>query len=170
MKKILCIVLAGLGLLAASTAASCAVKDDSHKTEVKKLIKEFDKKKGFESMNLGSFAISLMKAAADDDDDTAQAVKAMDKLKGITLVDMEDCTYAVRAEFRERFTAIMGEDGLLASVKDDGEDVLFYGKTSADGKTVSDLIIYCPDDGELICLWGTISTEGMTELTKSQQD
>ncbi len=168
MKKILCISLAVLGLLGAGTAAFCAVKDDSHKTEVKKLVKEFDGKKGFESINLGSFAISLMKAAADDD--TAQAARAMDELKGITIVDMEDCSFAVRAEFRKRFAAIMGEDGLLMSVKDDGEDVLFYGKTSADGKTVSDLIIYCPDDGELICLWGSISTEGMSDLAKSQQE
>ncbi len=170
MKKILCIVMVGLGLLTASTAAFCAAKEDSHKTEVKKLIKEFDRKKGFEAINLGSFAISLMKAAADEDDDTAQAARMMDELKGLTIVDMEDCAFSVKAEFREKFTAIMGEDGLLMSVKDDGEDVLFYGNISADGKTVNDLIIYCPDDGEMICFWGCISTEGMAELAKDQQN
>ena len=53
------------------------------------------------------------------------------------------------------------------AVKDDGEDVLFYGTSSPDGKTVEDLIIYMPSDGDLICLWGSIFTESLAGLADS---
>ena len=107
------------------------------------------------------------KAEVSDDDEAMTAVRAMDELKGLTFVDMEDSSRAVRDEFHRKFTALMGEERLLMSVKDDGEDVLFYGTSSPDGKTVEDLIIYMPSDCDLIGLWGSISTESLAGLADS---
>lgn len=158
----------------AGAATSCANAGDASKSEIKKLIKEFDRKKGVETVNLGSFAMSFVKRAAkaevSDDDEAMTAVRAMDKLNGMTLVDMEDSSRAVRDEFHRKFTALMGEESLLMSVKDDGEDVLFYGMSSHDGKTVENLIIYMPSDGDLICLWGSIATEALAGLADSMKE
>lgn len=171
MKRIVTILFIGLGLLMTGAATSCANAGEAPKSEVKKLIKEFDKKKGVESVNLGSFAVAVIrktaKAEVSDDDEAMTAVRAMDELKGLTFVDMEDSSRAVRDEFHRKFTALMGEERLLMSVKDDGEDVLFYGTSSPDGKTVEDLIIYMPSDCDLICLWGSISTESLAGLADS---
>lgn len=163
----------GLGLLVAGTATSCANAGHAQKSEVRRLIKEFDRKDGVETVNLGSFAVSLIrkvaKAEVSDDDEAMTAVRAMDKLTGLTIVDMEDSGSAVRDEFRRRFTALMGEENILMSVKDDGDDVFFYGITSKDGKTVDDLIIYTPTDGDLICLWGSIGIEALAGLAASEK-
>ncbi len=171
MKRIVAILFIGLGLLMAGAATSCANAGNAPKSEIKKLIKEFDRKKGVEAVNLGSFAMSIVRKAAtadaSDDDETMTAVRAMDKISGLTIVDMEDSSRAVRDEFHRKFTALMGEGSLLMSVKDEGEDILFYGTSSPDGKTVDDLIIYMPDDGDLICLWGSISTEALAGLADS---
>ncbi len=91
----------------------------------------------------------------------------MDKISGLTIVDMEDSSRAVRDEFHRKFTALMGEGSLLMSVKDEGEDILFYGTSSPDGKTVDDLIIYMPSELSLMCLWGSISTEALAGLADS---
>ncbi len=175
MKRIVTILFIGLGLLMAGTATSCANAGSSApKSEIKKLIKEFDRKKGVETVNLGSFAMSLVRKAAkaevSDDDEAMTAIRAMDKLNGMTIVDMEDSGRAVRDEFHRKFTALMGEEGLLMSVKDDGEDVLFYGTSTTDGRSVENLIIYMPSDGDLICLWGSISTEALAELAGSMKE
>ena len=174
MKKIVTILFIGLGLLCAGAATSCATAGEAPKSEIKKLIKEFDRKKGVEAVNLGSFAMSFVKRAAkadaSDDDETMTAVRAMDKLTGLTIVDMEDSSKAVRSEFHRKFTALMGEGSLLMSVKDEGEDILFYGTSSPDGKTVDDLIIYMPSDGDLICLWGSIATEALAGLADSMKE
>lgn len=171
MKRIVTILFIGLGLLMAGAATSCANASDAPKSEIKKLIKEFDRKKGVESVNLGSFAMSLFRKAAtvdaSDDDETMTAVRAMDKISGLTIVDMEDSSRAVRDEFHRKFTALMGEGSLLMSVKDEGEDILFYGTSSPDGKTVDDLIIYMPSELSLMCLWGSISTEALAGLADS---
>ena len=174
MKRIVTILFIGLGLLVAGAATSCAnAGSAASKSEVQKLIKEFDRKKGVEAVNLGSFAVSLIRKAAkaevSDDDEAMKAMAAMDSLNGLTIVDMEDSGKAVRDEFHKKFTALMGEDGLLMSVWDDGEDVLFYGRSSSDGKTVEDLIIYMPSEGDLICLWGSLSTEALTGLAGSMK-
>lgn len=171
MKRIVTILFIGLGLLMAGAATSCANAGNAPKSEIKKLIKEFDRKKGVESVNLGSFAMSLFRKAAtvdaSDDDETMTAVRAMDKISGLTIVDMEDSSRAVRDEFHRKFTALMGEGSLLMSVKDEGEDILFYGTSSPDGKTVDDLIIYMPSELSLMCLWGSISTEALAGLADS---
>ena len=63
-----------MGLLMTGAATSCANAGEAPKSEVKKLIKEFDKKKGVESVNLGSFAVAVIRKAAKaevSDDDEA---------------------------------------------------------------------------------------------------
>ena len=51
MKRIVTILFIGFGLLMTGAATSCANSGEAPKSEVKKLIKEFDKKKGVESVN-----------------------------------------------------------------------------------------------------------------------
>ena len=60
MKRIVTILFIGLGLLVAGAATSCAnAGSAASKSEVQKLIKEFDRKKGVEAVNLGSGSLTL---------------------------------------------------------------------------------------------------------------
>lgn len=170
MKKIISIIIVASMALSGAICANAQMAKNT-KSQITSLVKEFKDKAEFESIELGSFAMSfakmVAKAKSDKDDDAAMAIKAMDKIDGMTVIDLEDCSRSVREQFTSRFESIVGgADKALMEVKDEEDTVRFYGTPSADGRTIRDLIIYNVNDCEIVCIWGSISKEGMEDLNR----
>lgn len=170
MKKIISIIIVAAMALSGAISAN-AQNAKNTKSQITSLVKEFKGEAEFESIELGSFAMSLAKLAAkaesDKDDETAMAIKAMDNIKGMTVIDLENCSRSVKERFSKRFENIVGgADNALMEVKDEDETVRFYGTSSADSSTISDLIIYNVSECEIVCIWGTIRKEEVTELSR----
>lgn len=167
MKKIISIIIVAAMALSGAVSANAQKAADT-KSQITKLVKEFKGKAEFESMELGSFMMSIAKMAVkldSDKDDAAMAIKAMDKIDGMTVIDLEDCSRSVKEQFTSRFESIVGgADKALMEVKDEEDTIRFYGTPSTDGSIIRDLIIYNVSDCEIICIWGSISKEGMEDL------
>ena len=169
MKKIISIIIVASMALSGAICANAQMAKNT-KSQITSLAKEFKGKAEFESMELGSFMMSIAKMAVkldSDKDDAAMAIKAMDKIDGMTVIDLEDCSKSIREQFTSRFESIVGgADKALMEVKDEEDTVRFYGSPSADGRTIRDLIIYNVNDCEIVCIWGSISKEGMEDLNR----
>lgn len=145
----------------------------SVKSSVKSLIDNYEKERGFESINIGPFALSFVKAGVnfmDDDDDIESQIikKSINDIKALTVADYSDCKMSVRREFEKKLLSLMARKELLIDAKDDGERVLIYGNVSEDGNIVKDVIIFVPDDCELVCLWGELGVEGLMSFAQQQ--
>ena len=53
-------------------------------------------------------------------------------------------------------------------VKDEGDNVQFYGYVTEDGDTLEDLVISAPGDGALVCLFGKIRMSAIMEVMELQ--
>ncbi len=178
-KKFLLILIIAL----TATATFCQAKDSGKKVPrkaINSLVNEFRHYDEFESLNLGKFMTSIIRkvgaASLLDDDMDAQereeakvALSAMKSVKGITLVDYEDCEPDVRQNFNQRMTKLLEGVELLMSAKDEEDSVYLYGYVTGDGAKVKDLVIFSPGDGSLICLYGTIDIEKIGALASAAQ-
>lgn len=173
--KVLAFILATVALLAACRPGVASAADERTaevgKKEVKALLREFKGSRGYECSEVGPFLLSIMKTGMkyfDDDDDDADnrlIMKSVKNLKGVTVADLSDCSPEVKAKFNSRMEEVFRNASLLIETKDDDETVRIYGKTSADGRYVEDVVIYCPDDAELTYLEGKIDIDALMEYS-----
>ncbi len=132
------------------------------------VISEFRDKEGVEVITVRKFGISLLKkmikASADNDEDTRAMLKIIDGIKKVSIVDYCKCADADKSNFTRRLNQILNPDDLIMEVRDDGEVMKMFGITNDRSGTVGDFVLHSPSDGVLICLFGTISLEGITSV------
>ena len=175
--KVLAFILAAAGLLAVClTGFASTIGDGTSKItkkEVKALLKEFKKNKGYECEEVGSFGLALMKAVADSDDeddaDGRLVLKSIDKLKGIIAADLSDCNLDVIFRFNARVEELLKDAPLLIEAKDEDESIKIYGTVSPNGKHVSDVIIFCPEDAELTYFEGIIDIGALRQYANEKE-
>ena len=114
-------------------------------------------------------------SAYDDDMDrqereqTKAAFDAMKSIKGMTIVDYEDCSPKIKEKFNTRMTALLEGVELLMSAKDDEDSVYIYGYVTGNGSKVKDLVLFSPDDGTLLCLYGTIDMDKIGQIVATAE-
>ncbi len=173
-KKFLLILIIAL----TATATFCQAKDSGKKVPrkaINSLVNEFRHYDEFECLNLGKFMTSVIRKVGalslyDDDMDAQEreeakvALSALKSVKGMTIVDYEDCEMEVRQRFNQKMTHLLEGVELLMSAKDEDESVYLYGYVTGDGAKVRDLVIFSPEDGSMICIYGTIDMEKIGAL------
>ena len=169
-------------VLAASTAL-CRAQDSGKKvprTEINALVNDFRHYDEFESISLGRFMTSIIRKAGaisiySDDMDKQErkearlAFDAMKSIKGMTIVDYEDCSPRIKEKFNNKMAALLDGVELLMSAKDDEDSVYIYGYVTGGGSKVKDLVIYSPNDGGLICLYGTIDMDKIGQIVTAAE-
>lgn len=161
MKKILLFLalLLPLAAFAAEPAKSVS------RSEIESIVSEFRQYDGVEVIKLGSLATGALKAvvrtAGIGDADTREALKMIQGLRGLTLMEYEDAPKDIRYRIDRRVERALQKCELLMEAKDGGSRMRMYGSVDDRSGVVRDFVIYVPEDGALICLFGKMSLEAL---------
>lgn len=168
MKKIL-VLLTLLSLTFSGFAAQRPGKAVS-KDRLLSIISEYRHNEGFHVVKLGNLATSLVRSAAkvavkvDGDEEAAEALKMINGVRKVCVVEYEECSDAVRDSFNSKLRKVLGSSELLMEVKDNEDQVFMYGIVDEDATAVRDFVIYVPEDSALICMFGSISMDALSKL------
>ncbi len=158
MKKFLLI----LTLLAPLAAIAAEPPRSASRSAIASIVSEFHGYDGVEVVKLGRLATGALKSvvslAGISDPDTREALKMIEGLKGLTVVEYEDAPSDIRYRMDRRIERALQKCELLMEAKGDDGRMRMFGSVDKKG-TVRDFVIYAPDDCSLICLFGTMSMD-----------
>lgn len=155
MKKLIVLIFVIVAPLALFAAKGVELKG-----EINSLVKKFDSKSEFEVVRLSKLPLSILRAAAErDDQEEMRAIRHIDQL---LVVEYEDCRAAVKWDFDTNLSSILAKANLIMEVYDEGDKIMVYG--NADGVTIQDLILYIPSESTLVCFFGEVSMNDINLL------
>lgn len=160
MKKILITLLMMLSLGTAAQAGRA-----NQNPQLRNLVTSYKGTEGFEIVDLGGVALSLMKAAARSAAETEEDRQAMALFKGIkrlTVVDFSDASDHTREAFLRKANRILADGEMLMEAKSDGETVRIFGGSTKDENLLEDIVILAED--ALVCIRGTIRADQIEAL------
>lgn len=122
--------------------------------------------KNVEIVKVGSVGMSLLKLAArisTEDEEDREALRAMNGIKSISVMDYSECRAGDRDAISARIDHLLDGKTPIMEVKDDGEAMFIYGVVSEDGGKIEDFVLYTPSDCALIGIFGSIDTAALME-------
>ncbi len=137
--------------------------------EIIGLVNEYKSEQGFDVVSVGSFGLGLVKLVAKMEADTEedrQALRILDNINKVLVVEYEGASDAVRTAFGSKLGHILENAEKVLEVKEDGENLNIYGTSADDGGSIDDLMIYVPEDCTLICILGSVSMEDIGSLVE----
>lgn len=121
------------------------------------LIKEYKNKKGVEYVNVGGFLMKLGKMFMDDE--SKKEMKGMD-IKKVTVLSLEECSPALRAEFAEKAKKMDTQKyELLMTAKEEDEMIYIYGISKKDYLKEVMILTIDSDECALIRMKGKFSLD-----------
>jgi len=165
MKRIIFAVLMLTFLMPSASAGERKFKT----RDVIRLVNEFKSEEGFDVVSVGSFGLGLVKMVAKleaDDEEDRQALKLLDNINKVVVVEYEEASDADRKAFDSRLGHILENAEKVLEVKEDGENLNIYGTSADDGGSIDDLMIYVQEDCALICILGSVSMEDIASLVE----
>ncbi len=158
MKKFLLI----LTLLVPLAASALEPAKSVSRSAIASIVSEFRRYDGVEVVKLGRLATGALKnvvgLAGISDPDTREALKMIEGLRGLTVVEYEDAPSDIRYRMDRRIERALQKCELLMEAKEDDGTMRMFGSVDGSG-TVRDFVIYAPDSGTLICLFGKMSMD-----------
>ena len=133
--------------------------------KLRTLVNEFRDEPGFEIVDMGPLALSLIRTAARTEaknDDDRKALQVFKDIKRLTVLDFSDADAARKEKFLRKAKRILADEEMLMEAKDDGETVRIYGLSNAVGDILEDVIILAGD--ALISVHGKIRADLVGEL------
>jgi hypothetical protein len=138
------------------------------KAGITSVINECRSIEGAELVSLGRVATAALKVtlrtAAIGNRDAREALSVMKGIKGITVLDFEDCSVSDKARISRKLGRTLSGSEMLMEANDGGDKMMIYGVVDEKSGTVGDFILYSPSDCALVCLFGTISMEAVAKL------
>lgn len=141
---------------------------------INSLIQEFKAYDGFEAIRVGPMLLSIAKPfiraemrEETDEEEREEMMMALSMINGIKRIQVatyEDCSEQIRERFNARLEPLLKRVSILMEVKDDGETVRIYGKTSRNGRYLDDLLIHIPEEGVLVCLYGRFDMDHVSKF------
>ena len=159
MKKFLLILTLLIPLAATAAQPSRSVS----RTEIASIISDFRHYDGVEVVKLGRLATGALKGVISTvgltDPDTREALKLIEGLKGLTVLEYDDAPKDIRYRLDRRIERALQKCELLMEAKEDDGVMRMFGSVDDATGTVRDFVIYVPDSGTLICLFGKMSLD-----------
>lgn len=164
MKKILSIVLIAASIILAGSAIVLAAGSNKNtQSAVSDVIKKYSGEDGIESINLGKMGLGAFRAIIrlSSDKEARAMLELTRNIQGMSMMEYDDCSARVRTQINAEVEAALSGTGMLMELHDEDETVRIYGTVSADGKTVSDTVIFIPKDCTLICFYGSVCIDAL---------
>lgn len=160
MKKILITLLMILSLGTGAQAGK-----PRQNTQLRTLVASYKGTEGFEIVDFGGVAMSLLRAAARTAVETEEDRQALELFKGIkrfTVVDFSEASDHAREAFLRKANRILDHGEMLLEAKDGGETVRIYGASTKDENLLEDIVLLAED--ALILVRGTIRIDQVGAL------
>ena len=138
--------------------------------QLRTLVNEFRNEPGFEVVDMGPVALSLIRAAARGEvknDEDRKALQVFKDIKRLTVLDFSDADAARKEKFLRKAKRILADEEMLLEAKDDGETVRVYGLSNAAGDILEDIIVLAGD--ALISVRGKIRADLVGELVNQAE-
>ena len=132
------------------------------------LFSQFKDKEGADYMNIPTLMLKFMRTFTKNNND--KSYRFIKGIKSVKVLDMEDCTQEVKAEFLQEVQKLNlnGYETLLQT-KEDGEEVQLIAKM--DKENINDLIILITgkDDCGLTLMKGKIKKEDINVMMNDEK-
>mgnify|MGYP003308652462 FL=1 len=132
------------------------------------LFSQFKDKEGADYMNIPTLMLKFMRTFTKSNND--KSYRFIKGIKSVKVLDMEDCTQEVKAEFLQeaKKLKLSGYETLLQT-KEDGEEVQLIAKM--DEENINDLIILITgkDDCGLTLMKGKIKKEDINVMMNDEK-
>ena len=132
------------------------------------LFSQFKDKEGADYMNIPTLMLKFMRTFTKSNND--KSYRVIKGVKSVKVLDMEDCTQEVKAEFLQeaKKLKLSGYETLLQT-KEDGEEVQLIAKM--DEENINDLIILITgkDDCGLTLMKGKIKKEDINVMMNDEK-
>ena len=132
------------------------------------LFSQFKNKEGADYMNIPTLMLKFMRTFTKSNND--KSYRFIKGIKSVKVLDMEDCTQEVKAEFLQEVQKLHlnGYETLLQT-KEDGEEVQLIAKM--DEENINDLIILITgkDDCGLTLMKGKIKKEDINVMMNDEK-
>ena len=132
------------------------------------LFSQFKDKEGADYMNIPTLMLKFMRTFTKSNND--KSYRFIKGIKSVKVLDMEDCTQEVKAEFLQKVQKLNlnGYETLLQT-KEDGEEVQLIAKM--DEENINDLIILITgkDDCGLTLMKGKIKKEDINVMMNDEK-
>ena len=116
----------------------------------------------------GMRSAASLSSGAEDDPELREALKLLDGVRRLVVVEYEGGAEHQRKMFNDRVESALEGCELLMSANDDGSSVHIYGTLDEKSGRVGDLVVFTPDDGALICVFGSFPMEAVAQLANMQ--
>ena len=152
-------------VLSLGTAALAGQKTQN--PQLRNLVTSYKGTEGFEIVDMGGLALSLVRAAARSAVETEEDRQAMNVFRGIkrlTVVDFSESSDHDRETFLRKVNKILAHDEMLMEAKDSGETIRIYGSSTKDENLLENIVILASE--ALIYVRGTIRVDQVGALMK----
>lgn len=126
---------------------------------------------GVEAIRLGRFGTSALRSvirvAGKGDSDIKDALCLMKGIRGVSLMDYDDCSSEDKAEITRIIERALSDSEVLLEASDEGDKIKIYGKVDDNGDLVRDFVLYSSSDCALICINGAISMETVSRIASN---
>ena len=132
------------------------------------LFSQFKDKEGADYMNIPTLMLKFMRTFTKSNND--KSYHFIKGIKSVKVLDMEDCTQEVKAEFLQEAKKLkLNEYETLVQTKEDGEEVQLIAKM--DEENINDLIILITgkDDCGLTLMKGKIKKEDINVMMNDEK-
>ena len=136
-----------------------------------RLVKEFRHEEGFEMVDLGKLALSVMRAAARNSVETAGERETLAAFSGVTQLvigSCDDCPETVRRAFSARVRKLLKHEEPILEARDQGDLLRIYATIPEEANELRDVIIFNESTGSVICAFGSIPMSFLERIARQK--
>lgn len=134
---------------------------------LKQVIKKYKNVKKVDYLKVDGFLLTVAKAGMKADDE--MPAEAVDALKCIHILSLDDSSSELRHSFRTDMAAALSGSEMILEAQDEEDKVgIYVGKM--DGQYFEDFIVYESDDCDLIVMQGKFPLSALQRMVNEHMD
>ena len=134
---------------------------------LKQVIKKYKNVKKVDYLKVDGFLLTVAKAGMKADDE--MPAEAVDALKCIHIISLDDSSSELRRSFRTDMAAALSGSEMILEAQDEEDKIgIYVGKM--DGQYFEDFIVYESDDCDLIVMQGKFPLSALQRMVNEHMD
>lgn len=134
---------------------------------LKQVIKKYKNVKKVDYLKVDGFLLTVAKAGMKADDE--MPAEAVDALKCIHIISLDDSSSELRHSFRTDMAAALSGSEMILEAQDEEDKIgIYVGKM--DGQYFEDFIVYESDDCDLIVMQGKFPLSALQRMVNEHMD
>ena len=134
---------------------------------LKQVVRKYKEYKKADYMKIDGFLLSIAKAGMKADDE--MPAEAVDALKSMILLSLDDCKFEIKQAFRREMADALAGCEMILEARDEEDNVgIYVGRM--DENHFEDFIIYESDDCDLMIMQGKFPISALQRMIDENKD